>query len=353
MAVRKLKAKKIIDFALPLMQRELISPYVITTVGGENFKGAKGDTVNMRVRGLKAVARDYDFRGRTGPIVLDDITPDGGNVSIKLNTHIVSATGLEDEHFTLDDIDFATEVLKPQTEAVRDRIENKVVAAFRAGNFKHTLALSVDDDPHLVSIEARRLMDSDKVAPSAGRVHLIGTDVAAAWLASDRLSTYHSTGQEGSPALREAIIGTLGGSPVVVHNGLNPAEGYYLSRGSFVLATVAPSIPRGAVTGQSLSSGGYGMRWIQDYDANYLRDRSVVSSFSGVSEIRDERNADGTWIIEEGEFDADELDVMGVDPTVQLDPTAGVVAAGTRKNVRVIKYNVTGTGTVMDNVTNP
>lgn len=340
MAVRKLKARKQIDYFLPLMQRELISPYVITPVGGDNFKGAKGDTVNLRVGGLKAVARDYDFRGRTGPIVLDDITPDGGNVAVKLNKHIVSATGLEDEHFTLDDITFATEVLQPQVAAVRDDIENKVVAGFRGINFKHVLNLTTTDDPFLVSLEARRLMDSDKVAPSAGRFHFVGTDVAAHWLASDRLSRYDSTGQTGTPALREAIIGTLAGAPVVVHNGLDPLEGYYLHKSALVLATVAPAIPRGAVTGSSLSSRNFGMRWIQDYDANFLRDRSVVSSFAGVTDVRDERNADGTWIFEEGDFDQDELDVMGV-------AAGDVNPVGTRKNVRVIKYNVTGTNALI------
>lgn len=340
MAVRKVKARKQINFFLPLMQRELISPYIITPIGGDNFKGAKGDTVNLRVRGLKAVARDYDFRGRTGPIVLDDIRPDGANVAVKLNKHIVSATELEDEHFTLDDVTFATDVLQPQVEAVRDDIENKVVSGFRGINFKHVLNIAADDDPHLVSIEARRLLDSEKVAPSANRFHFVGTDVAAAWLASDRLSRYDSTGQEGTPALREAIIGTLGGSPVVVHNGLNPDEGYYLHKSALVVATVAPDIPKGAVTGNKLSTRNFGMRWIQDYDANYLRDRSIVSSFCGVTSVRDERNADGTWIFEEGDFDDEELEVMGVD-------AADIKPVGTRKNVRVLKYNVTGTGSVL------
>ena len=340
MAVRKLKAKKILEYALPLMQRELISPYVITTIGGDNFKGAKGDTVNFRVRGLKAVAREYDFRGRTGPIVLDDITPDGGNMSVKLNKHLVSATGLEDEHFTLDEIEFATEVLQPQVQSIVDDIENKVVAGFRASNFKHTLALSADDDPHIVAVEAERLMNSDKVAPTGNRFHFIGTDIAAAWVASDRLSRYDSVGVAGTPALREHTIGVLGNTPVVVHNGLEPDEGYYLHRSALILATVAPAVPRGVVSGQQLSNRNFGLRHIQDYDANYLRDRSVVSAFCGVNDVRDERNADGTWIFEEGDFDQDELDIMGVE-------AADVHAVGYRHNVRVIKYDTTGFGSLM------
>lgn len=344
MAVRKVKAKKQVNFALPLLQRQLIAPLVATMLPDDNFKGAKGDTVTLKITdGSIATAREYDFRGRTGPIVLDDIFQTGGNVSVKLNKHFVSATGLEDEHFTLDDINFAADVLAPQVEAVAEKMESATVAAFRALSFKHTLSFAADDDPHLVTLEARRLMDSEKVAPRQGRVHLVGSDIAAAWLASDRLSRYDSTGQEGTPALRDAVIGRLAGAPVIEHNGLNPDEGYYLHSTGLLLANVAPAVPRGAVTGNSgISSKGFGLRWIQDYDANYLRDRSVVSSFFGVNEVRDERTAAGDWIVEEGEFDDEELSVMRNRDGSTVTP----VPAGTRKNVRVIKYDVSGTGAV-------
>lgn len=345
MAVRKLKAKKQVNFALPMLQRQLIAPLVTTMIGGDNFKGALGDTVSLKVtEGSIAVAREYDFRGRTGPIVLDDIFQSGGNFPVKLNTHLYSATGLEDEHFTLDDISFAQEVLQPQVTAVAEKMEAKTVAAFRNLTFKHTITIDASDDPHLVALEARRLMDSEKVAPRTGRFFLIGSDVAAAWLSSDRLSRYDSTGETGTPALREAIIGRLAGAPVIEHNGLDPDEAYYFHSSGLLVANVAPAVPIGAVTGNSgISKLGYGLRWLQDYDANYLRDRSIVSSFYGVNEVRDERDAAGNWIVETGEFDADQLAVMRNKDGSAVTP----VAVGTRKNVRVIKFVVTGTGSVL------
>lgn len=345
MAVRKVKAKKQANFALPMLQRELIAPLVTTMIGGDNFKGALGDTVSLKVtEGSIAVAREYDFRGRTGPIVLDDIFQTGGNFPVKLNTHLYSATGLEDEHFTLDDIDFAREVLQPQVTAVAEKMEAKTVAAFRALSFKHTITIDAADDPHLVALEARRLMDSEKVAPRSGRFFLIGSDVAAAWLSSDRLSKYESTGETGTPALREAIIGRLAGAPVIEHNGLNPNEAYYFHSSGLLVANVAPVVPMGAVTGNAgISKLGYGLRWIQDYDANYLRDRSIVSTFMGMNEIRDERTANGDWIVETGEFDAEELATMRNRDGSPVTP----VAVGTRKNVRIVKLNYTGTASVM------
>lgn len=345
MAVRKVKARKQINFALPMIERQLILPYVMTVLGGDTFDGAKGDTVNFKVtEGSIATARDYDFRGRTGPIVLDDIYQSGGNIPIKLTTHVVSATGLELEHTTLDDISFARDVLAPQVDAVVERIEAKALSGFRNLHPKHEIEFDAADDPHLIAVESRRLMDSDKVAPRAGRVFLVGTDVAAAWLASDRLSEYNSTGETGTPALRDAVIGRLSGSPVVVHNGLNPDEGYYMHSSGLVLGNVAPDVPLGAVTGnKGVGRRGIAATWIQDYDANYARDRSMVHSFLGVNEIRDERDAAGNWIVEQGEFDEEDLEVMR-----NKDGSAVVpVPVGTRRNVRIIKFDITGTGSVL------
>ena len=345
MAVRKLKAKKQIQFALPMIERQLILPYVMTVLGGDTFDGALGDTVNFKVTdGSIAVARDYEFRNRTGPIVLDDIYQTGGNIPIKLNTHVYHATGLTLEHATLDDIKFASDVLAPQVAAVVDRIESKALAGFRGLHPKHTISIDAADDPHLIAVESRRLMDADKVAPRNGRVFLVGSDVAAAWLASDRLSEYQSTGETGTPALREAIIGRLSGSPVVVHNGLDPDEGYYMHSSGLVLGNVAPDVPLGAVTGQKgVGRRGIQATWVQDYDSAYARDRSAVHSFLGVNEIRDERTAAGDWIVEEGEFDEDQLEVMRNRDGSEVEP----VPVGTRKNVRIIKFNVTGTGSVL------
>lgn len=346
MAVQKVKAKKQAQLVLPMVEKQLVLPLLLTIAGKENFTGAKNDTVNFKIKdGSIATARDYDFRGRTGPIVLDDIFQTGGNIPIRLNTHVYSATGLEDEHFTLDDIQFAADVLAPQVEAVVNRIESKALAAIRAStSIKHTVSFDQSDDPHLVATEAKRLMDQEKVAPYSGRVFVVGNDIAAHWRASDRLSRFDSTGLAGTPTLRDAVIGSLAGSPVVEHNGLDADEGFYLHGTSFILGNAAPDVPRGAVTGNSgISRRGISVRWVQDYDANYLRDRSIVSSFIGINEVRDERDANGNWIIEAGEFDAEELAVMK-----NSDGSAVVPATvGTRKNVRIVKLNYTGTASVL------
>lgn len=331
MAVIKAKPAKVVQFFLGMLERELITPFVVTRVAQDFFTGAQNDTVTLRIAGLRAVARDYEFRTRTAPIVLDDIAGDDG-ITVKLDTHSYSATSLTDEQMTLDEIDFATEVLQPQVEAVVGRFETKVIAGLRGAAVKHTISFADAADPHLIAIEARRLMSGEKVAPASGRTYLIGTDIAAHWLATDRLARYDSTGQEGSPALREAIIGRLAGSPVVVHEGLDPNEGFYLHKSGLVLGNVAPVVPQGVTAGKTgISKNGFAVRWIQDYDPNYLRDRSVVSSFLGVNDVRDERDP-ATGIVRPATYDPD---------------GAGAGPITGPRNVRVVKLNFTGTPTVL------
>lgn len=315
MAVIKAKPEKFVPMFLGVLDRELVTPLVVTRANDADFVGALGDTVSMRVGGLRAVARKYEWRTRTNPIVLDDIQG-GDKIAIKLDTHTVSATSLTLEQLTLDEINLTTDVLAPQALAVAEDLESDVVAALQAAPFKREVAATSDTDPLLVATEARRLLNADKVAPMSNRFFLVGTDVEAAWLASDRLSRYDSTGLEGTPALRDAIIGRLAGAPVIVSQALPPNFAFYGHRSALVLGNVAPVVPAGATAGRrGVSRNGIAMTWIQDYDANYSRDRSIVQSFSGITSVQDERKANGDLL----------------DPT---DPNYGV------KNVRGVKITL-------------
>lgn len=320
MAVIKAKPEKLIQLALAIVERKVVSPYLSTRLPDGAFTGAKNDTVTMRIGELKAKARDYEFRTRTAPIVMDDIEGEGG-IAFKLDKHVYSATALTLEHLTLDEINFVKEVLGPQATAVADDLEAKTLAKFATIPWKRTMALTADTDPHLAAIEARRLLDADKVAPRAGRAYLIGSNVEAAWLASDRLSKYDSTGQEGTPALRDAIIGRLAGAPVISLMELDPNFIWYGHPSALAVANVAPVVPQGAKAGkQGVSKKGFAGTWIQDYDGNYAQDRSMFHAFAGFTDIRDERDASGALLDPTGENYATAKNVRGVGIT--FDPGA-------------------------------
>jgi len=312
MAVIKVKPEKVVSLALAIVERNVVSPWLSTRWPDGTFTGAEGDVVNIKIGKLKAVARDYEFRTRTGPIVMDDIQG-GGSISAKLDTHVVSATGITLEQLTLDEIDLMNEVVGPQAESVAEQLEAKVLAKFGTIPWKRTMAITADNDPLRVVAEARRLLDADKVAPRANRVFLIGSDVEAAWIVSDRLSKYESTGETGTPALRDAIIGRLAGTPVVALPDLPPNFVWYGHRSALMVANVAPVVPAGAKTGkQGVSKSGFAGTWIADYDSAYGRDRSMFHAFAGLTDIRDERNADGSLKDPTGEGYATAKNVRGI-----------------------------------------
>jgi hypothetical protein len=299
-----------------------------TRVADDTFVGAQGDTVTMRVGDLRTVARKYEWRTRTAPIVLDDIQG-GGGIPITFGTHTYSATGLTDENYLMDEVELTREVLQPQVEAVARDLESDTVAAYNAlptreeVDFKENAANRNVSDPYFVAINAQAALDRQKRAPRAGRVWLAGANVAAAILKSDRISRYDSAGADNSSALRDATILRIAGLDVVVSQEFDPDFSVVTHKSSLVLGTVAPKAPRGAAMSQAASADGFGMRWLMDYDANFLRDRSIVSMFSGITEVFDEIFLSGT---KEGQLKTP-------------DDYGGAGEVATPKSARAVKVN--------------
>lgn len=303
MAVLKAKPEKFIPYLFPLLQRELVTPLLVTRVADDTFVGAQGDTVTMRVGGLRTVARKYEWRTRTAPIVLDDIEG-GDGIPITFGTHTYSATGLTDENVTMDEVELVREVLQPQVEAVARDLEGDVVAAYDDLPTRETVtfrevapgAAGFDpevNDPYFVALNAQAALDRQRRAPRNGRVWLVGSNVAAAILKSDRVSKFDWAGPSNALALREATIANLAGLNVVTSQALDPDFSVVTHQSSLVLGTVAPKAPRGAVMSQAAGANGFAMRWLMDYDSNFLRDRSIVSMFSGITHVYDEVHLDG------------------------------------------------------------
>lgn len=291
MAVIKAKPEKFMPFLLGLVQRRLVVPEMVTRVADSTFVGAKDDTVSMNVPGLFTVARKYEWRTRTNPIVLDDIQG-GGKIDIKLDTHTYSATGITNEQATLDEIDWVREVMVPQSEAVANDLENDVVDAFNGLKYRRTLPFAHGDDPYLVAIEAQRIFDGipGRLVPTDNRFWLCGSNVVASILAHDRVSkSAEGNNEVATNALVNATVARIGGFRVVKSLEVDPNFSCFMSKSALVLGTVAPVVPRGVAQGQRITRDGFGMLWTFDYDSNFQRDRSVVSMFSGMTPVYDER----------------------------------------------------------------
>lgn len=293
MAVIKAKPELFINYLFPLLERQLLTPLLTTRVADDTFVGSLGDTVTMRVGKLRTVARKYEWRTRSAPIVLDDIEG-GDGIPITFGTHSYSATGLTDENFLMDEIELIKDVLMPQTEAVALDLEADVIAAYAALLTREEIDFTEGDadpeigDPYFVAINARRALLKQRRVSASQTYWLVGSDIEAAILKSDRLARFDSAGASNSSALRDATVGRLGGLQVVASADVDPEFSVVTASSSLVLGTVAPKNPRGATSSVAASKNGFAMRWLMDYDANYLSDRSIVSMFSGITEVYDE-----------------------------------------------------------------
>lgn len=285
MANTFLKPEVINRTALTLLQREIILPRLVWRFGQSDFRGAKDDTITLRLPAV-LTARDYEWRTRNNAIVIDDLTEIG--VDVTLDTHPYSAVAITDEQLTLDIISFGEQVLQPQVRAVAERLENLIVTTLGGAivpadaELAHTIGTT---DGYTTAVNARKILNMHNV-PMAGRVLLLGANLEADFLSSDHLTLVDQSGSDS--ALRDGTLGRILGFTIVTSNAIDPDIGYAFHATAIAFGNVAPVVPDGAVAGASETSNGLAMRWLRDYDPNYLRDRSVVSSFAGAASVEDD-----------------------------------------------------------------
>lgn len=280
MAINVLKGKQIAAMALGLLERQLVIPRLMTRYGRADFVGQEGDTVTIRVQAV-AVAREYEWRTRTNPIVMDDLTERA--ITIKLDKHPYHATAITDEQMTLDIMDFGKQVLRPQIRAVAVKLEGYGVSAITGAAYgtAQTVAGAAgtrDGEAFGVMVDARTVLDRNEV-PDEDRVAVLGANVANRFLKDKQINRVNNSGTDD--ALRRALIGNLAGFDTFTSNAIPPDEAYAFHPSAFALANVAPVVPDGASAGGTMELDGLALRWIKDYDVNFARDRSFVSSFAG------------------------------------------------------------------------
>jgi len=287
-----IKAEKYAALAVGALDLKAVLPQVFTKFDGGAFVGAEDDTVTFKLPGVTQ-ARDYEWRTRTNPIVLDKIGRT--KISIKLDTHTYSAVPITDEELTLDLSNFALEILNPQLVAVLERLEGKVMAGLRAAPFKVTnLAAAAADDPYDKALDWAQVLD-DQHTPADGRKLLLGSNAWKWLMKSDSLVKYDPS--QAQSAYRRATSGEIAGFEVVKSSRLAPNEIFAVHPTALVVANVAPENPDGATYSARQQYAGYGVRVLKDYDPNFLRDRSVVSTFTGVNSVNDEYQTDANGLV--------------------------------------------------------
>ncbi|AOQ26910.1 major capsid protein [Streptomyces phage Rana] len=290
-----IKPEKIAATAAVALEQSLVVPALFQREGIDQFKGAKDDTINVKVEGVLPF-RTYDWRsGQVGTpnanggvrkaIEFDEYTEK--TVAVSFGGNIYSAVALTDEQRDFDLNGWAKLVSK-QTEAISRGLERGAVDHLLAQDYAVTLGGAVSGRTlRSVLIRARDVLNKFMV-PKEGRVLLVGSDWEVALLEDEKLNLASNVGDaEAVAALHEATIGRRFGFDIVVSQEIPGDAAFALHRSAFIFATGAPTVPQ-SVTGGSASANGVAVRWLQDYDALHLTDRSVINTYKGFREVKDQ-----------------------------------------------------------------
>jgi hypothetical protein len=272
----------IVKTALGLLRQDNILASLVYRDADDAFAGRQGDTVNVK-RPSVLSATDIGFRNAARTVTGSDLKE--SSFPVKLDQYPVSAVDLTDEEMSLDVEDFNAQVVQPQVRAMSDFFEIQLALRMVSDTATGALVAAANGSDALAKItHARTLLNTANVS-RANRVLLVGSAVEETLLGLAILTEAQSAGT--TDALREAILGRLRGFTVVASNSIDPTTAIAMHPTAFALVTRAPVIPDGVSFGATASYDGIAMRWVKDYDANKLTDRSVLGTFCGITAVKD------------------------------------------------------------------
>lgn len=281
MAHSVVKPQTIVDTGIGILQKELLLPKLFRRDSLDKYKDLASDTITIKVPGILP-GRDYAFRNdRSSPIVFDEVTET--SVTLTLSGNAYNAVYLTDENRDFDSL-LASSIVDTQARGVAQKLNHACSDAVEAQTYPVNL-FDVDAGWKAALIEARRCL---KMLGNQGEfILVVGSSVEASLLADSSLNLAQNAGDAvADSAIRNAILGKRLGFTIVADYTISPGKAYALAEDAFVLGTSVPSTPTN-VTGARTSSDGIALRWIRDYDMNYLRERSVVNTYYGISAVTD------------------------------------------------------------------
>ncbi|MEU9605453.1 hypothetical protein [Streptomyces sp. NPDC048057] len=280
-----IKPEKIAATAAVALEESLVVPAVFQREGIDQFKGAKGDAINIKVEGVLPY-RTYGWRNNRSTELQFDTYAEK-TVQVTFGGDVYSALQLTDEQADFDLLGWA-KLMAKQTEAVGKGLEYEAVDYLLKAPYSVTLGGAVASRSYRKTlIRAREVLNKFRV-PKEGRTLLVGSGWENELLSDPDLNLASNVGDgEAVSALKEATLGRRYGFNIVTSDELPADFAVAMVSSAFIFATGAPSVPKSVPFGAAASYNGISLRWIRDYDATRLVDRSVVNTYKGFRIIQD------------------------------------------------------------------
>lgn len=276
------KPEKLAATAVGMLEQELVIPNLFTKQGIDQFRGASDDSVSVPVEGVLPF-HEYAWRNdRSQPLQFD--TYNERKIVVSFGGNFYSGVKLTDEQF---DMDFQgwSKLLRVQSRAVARGLEHGAISTLKAAPYQVTVGDCAADIKGSL-VEARRVLNAFH-APG-DRYMVVGTDWESLMLSADELGLAQNVGDSTAESLLvEASIGSRYGFRIVVDQTIDPSSAYAFAGSGFIFSNAAPSVPQSIKAGGTASYEGIALRWLRDYDPDFLQDRSVVNTYAGFREVTD------------------------------------------------------------------
>jgi hypothetical protein len=280
MTVTVIKSERVAATMLGLLERESVLARLFWLNPGGDFRGAKNDTISIRVPAY-AVARTRDLRSGD-PRVASSLTET--KVDVSLTTDVYMRVPITDEELTLDIESFNDQITVPVASAIVRGVEDAALTRIGAATYQHTVNFDDFARPYDAVVRARRYLNDARV-PQSNRFIVVGSAVEELMLTDDLFVRADQSGSTN--ALREAEIGRIAQMPVISVPGLEPGEAYAFHRSAYALATRAPLVPRGAPWGTTMTFGGFALRVVQAIDPAEVVDNFHADLWLGSNIVPD------------------------------------------------------------------
>lgn len=284
-----IKAEKVVQTSLGLLEREVVLPRLVWRDAAGDFRGAKGDTISMR---LPSYAKAKKRALRSGAARVKSQLHER-KVDVSLSTDVYMDVPITDEELSLDIENFGTQVLNPVLGGVARTLEDELAERITGATYAKSIELDMAQIKAVVA-EAREMLNKANV-PAGDRTLLIGAEVDTAIIQLDNFVRLDQSGT--TDTLREATIGRVYGFNVVTSNLVAPGEAFAFHKTAYVLNSRAPIVPAGAPWGATSSFAGFAIRTVRVFDPDEVEDRFVADAWCGANVVTDQGsfNANGMW----------------------------------------------------------
>lgn len=250
-----------------------------------DFDGKVGDTITVR-KPATFTADEYN-RGEG----LNVQKAEEDSFTVKLDKLLDVSFAVTSEDYALELADFNEQLIVPAVEAIRQKIDQLLVATAQADVSQEVGSGAGEqnewNDPRVL-IDAGVLLDEHNV-PESDRYAVLGPKTTGAWLKDEITSTANKSGT--TAGLRKAEIGDLFNFGTYKSTGIKgPAEqSVAFHRSAFALVARTLPVPQGAAKAASFGADGVGIRAVFDYDMDQKEDIISLDTLVGTKTLDADR----------------------------------------------------------------